>query len=94
MLIRVRGGYEVKEEVTLTEGQQERFEAIRSFPAGFIPDYEAYITDGSFPDPDEVDEEGNKRDLSKHPLRDLMIDRWQHLQDADLEAIIEVLEGE
>ncbi len=91
MLIRVRNGYELKEGVTLTEAQQERFEEIKTFPAGFIPDYEAYITDGSMPSP--TDEEGNKRNLSKHPMRDLMIEGWQNLQDNDLEEICSILEG-
>ncbi len=91
MLIRVRGGYEVKEEVTLTEGQQERFEKIKNFPAGFIPDYEQYVIDGSMPS--LIDEEGNKRNLSKHPMRDLIIESWQNLQDNDLEEICSILEG-
>ncbi len=91
MLIRVRNGYELEEEVTLTEDQQERFEEIKNFPAGFIPDYEQYVLDGSMPSP--IDEEGNKRNLSKHTMRDLIIESWQNLQDNDLEEICSILEG-
>jgi len=92
MLERVQNGYALKEGVTLTEEQQQRYKEIKNYPAGFIPDYEQYITDGSMPS--EYDEEGNKRNLAVHPMRDLMIESWQHLQDEDLETIIEILEGE
>ena len=92
MLKRVNGGYELEKGVVLTEEQQERFENIKNYPAGFMQDYENYITDGSMPSP--VDEEGSKRDLAKHPMRDLIIEDWQQLQDDEIEAIIEVLEGE
>lgn len=71
MLKRIQNGYELKEDVELTKEQQERFNEIQNYPAGFMPDYEAYITDGSMPS--DFDEDGNKRSLAKHPMRDLMI---------------------
>ena len=72
MLKRINNSYTLEEGVGLTEEQQKRFEEIKSLPAGFIPDYEQYITDGSMPS--EYDEEGNKRNLTVHPMRDLMIE--------------------
>ncbi len=72
MLRRVSNGYELEEGTNLTEEQQSRFETIKDFPAGFMSDYEQYIQDGSFPS--HLDEEGNKRDLSSHPMRNLMLD--------------------
>ena len=59
MLERVQNGYVLEEGATLTEEQQQRFEEIKNYPAGFIPDYEAYILDGSMPS--EFDEEDAKR---------------------------------
>ena len=72
MLKRIQNGYELEEDVELTKEQQERFNEIQNYPAGFMPDYEAYITDASMPS--EFDEEGNKRNFSVHPMRDMMID--------------------
>ena len=72
MLKRINNGYELTEGITLTKEQQERFDEIKSLPAGFMPDYEQYIFDGSMPSP--VDEEGNKKNLAVHPMRDLMIE--------------------
>ena len=72
MLERVQNGYALKEGVTLTEEQQQRYKEIKNYPAGFMPDYEQYILDGSMPSP--VDEEGNKKNLAVHPMRDLMIE--------------------
>lgn len=65
-------GYGLEEGVILTAEQQERFEQIKTLAPGFMPDYEAYILDGSMPS--EVDDQGGKRDLSKHPMRDLVIE--------------------
>ncbi len=81
MLKRVSYGFELEEGVSLTEEQQERFEEIQYFPAEFMPDYEAYITDGSMPP--KVDEEGNKRNLAKHPMRDIEIESRINEQAAE-----------
>ncbi len=72
MLKRVSYGFELEEGVSLTVEQRSRFEEIQYFPAGFMADYEAYITDGSMPA--KVDEEGNKRNLAKHPMRGIEVD--------------------
>ena len=77
MLKRIQNGYQLEEGVTLNKEQQERFDEIKNFPAGFSIDYEQYILDGSMPS--EFDEEGNKRNLALHPMN-LIIDREEKNQ--------------
>ncbi len=90
MLKRVSYGFELEEGVSLTEEQQERFEEIQYFPAGWMPDYEAYITDGSMPA--KVDEEGNRRRLDKHPLRGIEVDTRIQKQATENEQLMRVNE--
>ena len=71
MLKRVNNGYELESAINLAAEQQERFEEIKYMPAGFISDYENYVLSGDMPD--KVDEDGAMRNLSKHPMRDMMI---------------------
>ena len=77
MLKRINNGYELTEGITLTKEQQERFDEIKNFPAGFMPDHEAYILEGSMPS--EFDEEGNKRNLRNHPMAHI-VDREEKNQ--------------
>ena len=90
MLKRINNGYELTEGISLAKEQQERFDEIKNFPAGFMPDYEAYILEGSMPS--EFDEEGNKRNLAVHPMRDLMINASQGRQDDEIDILCEALE--
>ena len=90
MLKRINNSYTLEEGVGLTEEQLKRFEEIKSLPAGFMPDYEAYILEGSMPS--EFDEEGNKRNLAVHPMRDLMINASQGRQDDEIDMLCEALE--
>ena len=90
MLKRIQNGYQLEEGVTLNKEQQERFDEIKNYPAGFMPDYEQYILDGSMPS--EFDEEGNKRNLAAHPMRDLMVDISQGRQDDEIDILCEALE--
>ncbi len=71
MLKRINNEYELDKAMKLTKEQQARFEEIKNYPAGFMPDYEQYILNGSMPA--EVDEDGEVRNLAKHPMRDMMI---------------------
>jgi len=82
-----RQGFEVEfEEVTLTEEQQERYDKIRrlNIAEGHRSLCIDYILDGGF---------GlSERNLLSHPLKDLVIEGWQELQDDELEAIVDMLE--
>jgi len=53
-----------------------------------MPDYEAYVTDGD--SPTSVDEEGNKRDLSKHPMQGIV----QAMELSQLRGELDLLRGE
>ena len=90
MLKRINNSYTLEEGVGLTEEQLKRFEEIKSLPAGFMPDYEQYILDGSMPSP--VDEEGNKRNLWVHPMAPI-VDREEKKQIRGRVAEVEKATG-
>ena len=77
MLKRIQNGYEIEKGVTLNKDQQERFDEIKNYPAGFMEDYNKYILEGSMPS--EFDEEGNKRNLRNHPMAHI-VDREEKNQ--------------